>query len=49
MQQVRAKKSLGQHFLIDLDVAQRIAATIEDTVYHDGVHISVVQQTLYTR
>ena len=29
MQQVRAKKSLGQHFLIDLDVAQRIAATIE--------------------
>ena len=30
MQQVRAKKSLGQHFLIDLDVAQRIAATIED-------------------
>ncbi len=30
MQQVRAKKSLGQHFLIDLDVAQRIAATVED-------------------
>lgn len=30
MQQVRAKKSLGQHFLIDLDVAQRIAATIQD-------------------
>ena len=30
MQQVRAKKSLGQHFLIDLDVAQRIAATIDD-------------------
>ena len=30
MQQVRAKKSLGQHFLIDLDVAQRIAATIGD-------------------
>ena len=29
MQQVRAKKSLGQHFLIDLDVAQRIAATID--------------------
>ncbi len=28
MQQVRAKKSLGQHFLIDLDVAQRIATTI---------------------
>lgn len=30
MQQVRAKKSLGQHFLIDLDVAQRIADTIDD-------------------
>jgi len=30
MQQVRAKKSLGQHFLIDLDVAQRIAATINE-------------------
>lgn len=30
MQQVRAKKSLGQHFLIDLDVAQRIAATIAE-------------------
>ena len=30
MQQVRAKKSLGQHFLIDLDVAGRIAATIDD-------------------
>ena len=30
MQQVRAKKSLGQHFLIDLDVAQRIAATVSE-------------------
>ena len=30
MQQVRAKKSLGQHFLIDLDVAQRIAAPVDD-------------------
>ncbi len=30
MQHVRPKKSLGQHFLIDLDVAQRIAATIAD-------------------
>ena len=28
MQQVRAKKSLGQHFLKDLGVAQRIAETI---------------------
>ena len=30
MQQVRAKKSLGQHFLIDLDVAARIAGTIAE-------------------
>ena len=28
--QVRAKKALGQHFLTDLDVAQRIAASISD-------------------
>lgn len=28
--QVRAKKSLGQHFLTDLLVAQRIAATMDD-------------------
>jgi len=28
MQQVRAKKFLGQHFLTDLSIAQRIAATI---------------------
>ena len=27
--QVRAKKSLGQHFLTDLSVAQRIAATVD--------------------
>ena len=29
MQQVRAKKFLGQHFLTDLSIAQRIAETIE--------------------
>ena len=29
MAQVRAKKALGQHFLNDLDVAKRIADTIE--------------------
>ena len=28
--QVRAKKSLGQHFLTDLSVADRIAATLQD-------------------
>ena len=28
MQQVKAKKSLGQHFLTDLSVAKRIADTM---------------------
>lgn len=39
MQQVRAKKSLGQHFLIDLDVAQRIAATIEDYKHLPAIEV----------
>ena len=30
MQQVKPKKALGQHFLIDLSVAARIASTIDD-------------------
>mgnify|MGYP000791398873 CR=1 FL=1 len=30
MQQVRPKKALGQHFLTDLTVAERIAATLDD-------------------
>ncbi len=30
MQQVKPKKALGQHFLTDLSVAQRIAATLDD-------------------
>ena len=29
MKKVRAKKSLGQHFLTDLSVARRIAATLD--------------------
>lgn len=29
MQQVKPKKALGQHFLTDLDVARRIAATLD--------------------
>ena len=29
MQQVKAKKALGQHFLTDLSIAQRIAASLE--------------------
>ena len=30
MQKVKPKKALGQHFLTDLSVAQRIAATLSD-------------------
>ena len=30
MQKVRAKKALGQHFLTDLSIAQRIADTLVD-------------------
>lgn len=33
MMQVRAKKALGQHFLTDLSIAERIAATLKD--YHN--------------
>ena len=29
MQKVRPKKNLGQHFLIDLDIARRIADTVD--------------------
>lgn len=32
MQQVRAKKSLGQHFLTNLEVAQRIAGTVKTLI-----------------
>jgi len=34
MKQVRPKKNLGQHFLVDLDIARRIADTV-DTPYAD--------------
>ena len=33
MTQVRAKKALGQHFLTDLSIAERIADTLEDYKY----------------
>lgn len=32
MQKVRPKKALGQHFLTDLSVAQRIASTLDDYI-----------------
>lgn len=47
MQQVRAKKFLGQHFLKDLGVAQRIAATIrEGRVLEIGPGMGVLTQYL---
>lgn len=29
MKQVRPKKNLGQHFLVNLDIARRIADTVD--------------------
>ena len=47
MQQVRAKKSLGQHFLKDLSIAQRIAETIsEGKVLEIGPGMGVLTQYL---
>ncbi len=47
MQQVRAKKFLGQHFLTDLSVAQRIAETIESgRVLEIGPGMGVLTQYL---
>lgn len=47
MQQVRAKKSLGQHFLRDLGVAQRIAETIDSgRVLEIGPGMGVLTQYL---
>ena len=47
MQQVRAKKFLGQHFLKDLSVAQRIAETIsEGRVLEIGPGMGVLTQYL---
>lgn len=47
MQQVRAKKSLGQHFLKDLDIARRIAQTVESgNVLEIGPGMGVLTQFL---
>lgn len=47
MQQVRAKKFLGQHFLTDLSVAQRIAETVETgRVLEIGPGMGVLTQYL---
>jgi len=47
MQQVKAKKSLGQHFLTDLGVAQRIAETISSgRVLEIGSGMGVLTQYL---
>ena len=39
MTQVKAKKALGQHFLTDLDVARRIADTIEKSSLPESAKI----------
>lgn len=53
MQQVRAKKSLGQHFLTDMSVAERIAATIDAyrglPVLEVGPGMGVLTQFLLNR
>ena len=50
MQQVRAKKFLGQHFLKDLSVAQRIAETITaGRVLEIGPGMGVLTQFLLQR
>lgn len=47
MQQVRAKKSLGQHFLKDLGIARRIAETVtEGPVLEIGPGMGVLTQFL---
>jgi 16S rRNA (adenine1518-N6/adenine1519-N6)-dimethyltransferase len=50
MQKVRPKKGLGQHFLTDLSVAQRIAATLDDfkgtSVLEVGPGMGVLTQFL---
>ena len=47
MQQVRAKKALGQHFLTDLNIAQRIADTISSgRVLEIGPGMGVLTQFL---
>lgn len=47
MQQVRAKKSLGQHFLKDLGIAQRIAETLsQGRVLEIGPGMGVLTQYL---
>ena len=39
MRQVRAKKSLGQHFLTDEDIARRIAATVDTSLGHPVLEV----------
>ena len=43
MRNVRAKKQLGQHFLKDLDIAQRIANTLQEAVPADERKLRVLE------
>ncbi|WP_329905589.1 16S rRNA (adenine(1518)-N(6)/adenine(1519)-N(6))-dimethyltransferase RsmA [Porphyromonas pogonae] len=53
MSQVRAKKALGQHFLTDLSIAERIADTLEDyknlPVLEIGPGMGVLTQYLLSK
>lgn len=53
MQQVKAKKALGQHFLTDLSVAERIAATLDEfpelPVVEVGPGMGVLTQFLFPK
>jgi 16S rRNA (adenine1518-N6/adenine1519-N6)-dimethyltransferase len=53
MRQVRPKKNLGQHFLVDLSIAQRIADTVDACpdipVLEVGPGMGVMTQFLFTK
>lgn len=52
MKEVRAKKALGQHFLRNLDIAERIAATLEEfslPILEVGPGMGVLTQFLSSR
>ena len=54
MKQVRPKKNLGQHFLVDLNIAKRIADTVDEPfgdlpVLEVGPGMGVMTQYLVTK
>tara|TARA_A100000164_G_scaffold112075_1_gene98614 strand:+ start:338 stop:562 length:225 start_codon:yes stop_codon:yes gene_type:complete len=53
MKHIRAKKKLGQHFLMDLNIARRIAGTLDNNncekVLEIGPGMGVLTQFLITK